>query len=171
MVFVYGTAGNANEDRWAYNKARYDAEVWYYRANGSADIIPDHDFDPGKFPDRGVILYGNAATNSAWSKLLSKCPIQVTRDRITFGSHVFNGEDLATYFVWPRHDSNIASVAVIAGTGMQGMKAAEANQYFAAGSGFPDYIIFSTEMLRSGAAGIKSILSVTLSCFRVCQRK
>jgi hypothetical protein len=36
------------------------------------------------------------------------------------------------------------------------MHAAEANQYFAAGSGFPDYVIFSAEMLKSGAEGIKA---------------
>jgi hypothetical protein len=89
MVFVYGTAGDANEDQWAYNKARYDAEVWYYRANGSVDIVADNAFDPRDYPDRGVILYGNASTNSAWSKLLKSSPIQVTRDRITFGSKVF----------------------------------------------------------------------------------
>ena len=156
MVFVYGTEGNAEENRWAYNKARYDAEVWYYRANGSVDIIPDHAFDPGKFPDRGVVLYGNAVTNSAWNRLLTTCPIQVTRGRIISGSQVFTGDDLAAYFIWPRGDSNIASVAVIAGTGITGMHAAEANQYFAAGSGFPDYVIFSAEMLKSGAEGIKA---------------
>ena len=156
MVFVYGTAGDANEDQWAYHKARYDAEVWYYRANGSVDIIADHAFDPGKYPDRGVILYGNASTNSAWNKLLKGAPIQVTRDRISFGSKVFTGDDHATYFIWPRLDSNVASVAVIAGTGLPGMRAAEANQYFAAGSGFPDYIIFSAAMLKSGAPGINA---------------
>jgi hypothetical protein len=89
-------------------------------------------------------------------QLLSTSPIQVTRGRIISGSQVFTGDDLAAYFIWPRSDSDIASVAVIAGTGIAGMHAAEANQYFAAGSGFPDYVIFSAEMLKSGAEGIKA---------------
>ena len=156
MIFVYGTAGTAKENEWAYNKARYDAEVWYYRGNGSVDMIPDHTFDPSKYADRGVILYGNATTNSAWSTLLKNSPIRVTRDAITVGESTFHGEDLATYFTWPRSDSDIASVAVIAGTGLPGLHAADANQYFAAGSGFPDYMIFSLDMLKSGAAGIKA---------------
>lgn len=156
MIFVYGTAGNAGENQWAYHKARYDAEVWYYRANGAVDIVADQDFDPAKFPDRGVVLYGNASTNSAWYKLLKACPIQVTRDRITMGSQDFHGSDLGAYFTWPRAGSNSASVAVITGTGLTGMKATEANQYFAGGSGFPDYMIFSVDMLKSGARGVKA---------------
>ncbi|MDQ2655872.1 MAG: prolyl oligopeptidase family serine peptidase [Bacteroidota bacterium] len=156
MIFVYATGGNASEDQWAYNKARYDAEVWYYRANGAVEIIPDKDFEPGKYPDRGVILYGNASNNSAWNKLLANCPIQVTRDRITLGSRTFRGDDLATYFVWPRADSKTASVGVVAGTGTPGLFATESNQYFAGGSGFPDYVIFSLEMLKSGADGVKA---------------
>ena len=155
MVFVYGTAGNAEEDKWSYDKARFDAEVWYYRGNGAVDIVADHVFDPVKYADRGVILYGNASNNSAWNKLLAKCPIRVTRDRISFGTRTMTGDDLAAYFIWPRADSNSASVAVISGTGLTGLHAADANQYFAAGSGFPDYMIFSAEMLRSGASGIK----------------
>lgn len=156
MVFVYGTAGNSKENLWAYNKARYDAEVWYYRGNGAVDIIPDHGFDGAKYPDRGVIIYGNATTNSAWHKLLKACPVQVTRDYITVGAGTFQGSDLAAYFTWPRPDSHVASVAVITGTGLPGLNATEPNQYFAAGSGFPDYMIFSTDMLKSGSGAIKA---------------
>ena len=155
MVFVYGTSGNPEEDKWSYNKARFDAEVWYYRGNGAVDIVADRVFDPAKYPDRGVILYGNASNNSAWNKLLANCPIRVTRDLISLGARTITGNDLAAYFIWPRADSNSASVAVISGTGLTGLHATEANQYFAAGSGFPDYMIFSTEMLKSGAGGIK----------------
>jgi hypothetical protein len=34
------------------------------------------------------------------------------------------------------------------------MQAANANQYFAGGSGFPDYMIFRLQMLQTGATGI-----------------
>jgi hypothetical protein len=36
------------------------------------------------------------------------------------------------------------------------MKAAWANQYFAAGSGFPDYLIFTAEIPAVGAKAIKA---------------
>ncbi len=156
MIFVYGTRGNSEENRWAYNKARYDAEVWYYRGNGALDIVADRDFTPAKYSDRGVIIYGNSVTNSAWDKLLKTCPIKVTRDQITVGSSVYAGKDLAAYFTWPRQDSNIAMVGVITGTGLPGMNATDPNQYFAAGSGFPDYMIFSADMLKVGSKAIKA---------------
>ncbi|MEN9394345.1 MAG: hypothetical protein RL362_566, partial [Bacteroidota bacterium] len=34
------------------------------------------------------------------------------------------------------------------------MRAAEANQYFTGGSGFPDFMIFKPEMLVNGDAGV-----------------
>jgi dienelactone hydrolase len=156
IVYVYGTHGTKEENLWAYNKARYDAEVWYYRGNGAIDIVADDDFKPEKFKDRGVIIYGNSITNSAWNKLLKACPIKVTADRVTVGQKVIQGKDLAAYFVWPREDSNVAMVGVITGTGLEGMKSTEPNQYFAAGSGFPDYFIFSSDMFRNGVKGIKA---------------
>lgn len=156
MVFVYATAGNKAENRWAYNKARYDAETWYYRGNGSVEVVADKGFDPRSYPDRGIVLYGNASNNKAWTSLLRDSPIQVTRERIRMGSRNLDGDDLAAYFIWPRNDSKVASVAVISGTGLSGLHATEANQYFAAGSGFPDFMIFSTEMLDTGADAIKA---------------
>ncbi len=155
MVFVYGTEGNAEENQWAYQKAVYDAEVWYYRGNGAVDIVADRDFNPAKYPDRGVVVFGNAKTNKAWKKLLENCPVQVNPGSVVVGDRTYSGNDLAAYFMWPRQDSHIASVAVIAGTGIKGMKATESNQYFAAGSGFPDFMVFSLDMLKVGAKGIK----------------
>ncbi len=151
MVFVYGTGGNAAENKWAYEKAVYDAEVWYYRGNGAVDIIADKNFSASRYPDRGVIIYGNAKTNSAWKKLLKDCPVQVQPGAINVGNKKYTGDDLAAYFMWPRADSKKASIAVVSGSGIKGMKATEANQYFAAASGFPDFMVFSLEMLEKGA--------------------
>jgi hypothetical protein len=154
MVFVYGTSGTKEENDWAMAKAKYDAEMWYYRANGSVDIIADINFKPAHYPDRGIIVYGNANTNCAWTELLSECPIQVRKGSIMFGSKEITGDNYGAYLMYPRRDSKVASVAAIAGTGMRGMHAADANQYFAGGSGFPDYLIFSSEMMRDGIKGI-----------------
>lgn len=90
-----------------------------------------------------VINFGNSVTNSVWNQLLGSCPVKATADRITLDSQVFSGQNLGAYFIWPRSDSNAAMVGVVTGTGLTGMKSANANQYFAAGSGFADYMIFS----------------------------
>ena len=155
MVFVYGTLGNKDENEWAYNKARYDAETWYYRGNGAVDVIPDREFSLADYADRGVIIFGNATTNSAWNLVLGQCPIQVQKGTIKIGNETLSGNDLGGYFIYPRPDSPLASVAAVTGTGLAGMMATEANQYFTGGSGFPDYFIFSTSMLKEGTKGVK----------------
>lgn len=155
MVFVYGTTGTKEENAWSREKALFDAETWYYRGNGAVDIIPDKEYSPERYKDRGVILYGNKATNSAWRLLLEDCPIQVERNAITAGDKKLQGDDHAAYVVWPIRNSNIASVAVIGGTGLKGMQAASANQYFAGASGFPDFMVFNLDMLHSGAGSLE----------------
>jgi hypothetical protein len=154
MVFIYSTKGSKEENEATYNKAKFDAESWYYRGNGAVDIIADKMYDPVAYKGRNAIIYGNAATNAAWNQLLENCPLQVGRNTVTAGDKVYNGDDLAAYFVWPQADG-IHSTGVVAGTGIKGMQAANANQYFAGGSGFPDFIIFSLGMLVSGAADVK----------------
>lgn len=155
MIFVYATAGSAEENQWSFDKARFDAETWYYRANGAVDLVADKDYSWENYIGRNVIIYGNASTNRAWKILLGDCPIQVDRNKITAGEQSFTGNDLAAYFTWPIKRSPVNSVGVIGGTGLAGMRATLGNQYFAGGSGFADYMIFSLDMLTKGSDGIK----------------
>ena len=155
MVLVYGTTGSKEENAWSLEKANFDAETWYYRGNGAVDIIADKDFSLDKYKDRGVILYGNKSTNSAWNLLLSDCPIQMERNKITAGDKTLTGDELGAYIVWPIRSSRIASVAVVGGSGIKGMQAASANQYYAGASGFPDFMVFGLDMLHSGASALK----------------
>lgn len=156
MVFVYGTKGTKEENEWSLHKAKYDAETWYYRGNGAVEIISDKEYSLQAYKDRGVIIYGNKTTNAAYALLLQDSPIQIERNRITAGSKEWTGDDLAAYFVRPIKGSSNASVAVIAGTGLKGMNAATANQYFAGASGFPDFMIFKLDMLLKGPSAIEA---------------
>ncbi len=155
MIFVYGTKGTKEENEWSLNKARYDAEQWYYRGNGAVDMVTDQAFLKMNSVGRGVVLYGNKSTNAAWQSLLTDCPIQVERNLVKAGDNTWTGDDLAGYFTWPIKNSTVTSVAVISGSGLKGMRAAEANQYFAGGSGFPDFMIFKLGMLVAGAKEIQ----------------
>ncbi|MDY0343249.1 MAG: alpha/beta hydrolase-fold protein [Lentimicrobium sp.] len=155
VVFVYATHGDKKSNEWYLNKARFDAETFWYRGNGSIDIIPDREFDPAKYKDRNVILYGNADNNSAWSQLLAHCPVKVTNKEIVFGERTFTGKELGTYFIYPRSDNKTASVGVVAGTGEQGMKALYPNDYFSGITGFPDLMIFDVDWIKDNPEGIK----------------
>lgn len=154
MIFVVGTNGNKEENETNLNKAFYDAESWYYRGNGAVDIITDKQYSPEKYNGRNVIVYGNANTNAAWNVLLKDCPIQISTNKITADNLQWNGDSLAAYFVWPQKNPALLT-GVVAATGIKGMKAAYANQYFAGGSGFPDFMIFSVDMLKDGSNAVK----------------
>ena len=101
------------------------------------------------------IPFGNRSTDSAWATLLNDCPIQVERNKVTAGNKVWTGGDHSAIFVWPIRSSSIASVGVVTGSGLNGMKAAFGNQYFAGASGFADFMIYDLDMLKSGASGVK----------------
>ncbi|MEW6251380.1 MAG: prolyl oligopeptidase family serine peptidase [Planctomycetota bacterium] len=156
MQFVYGTQGDAAENAWAAAKARYDAEVWWVRGNGSVDVLADVEFDSAAEPDRSVVLYGNADTNAVWARLLAGCPLQVRRGRALLGDRALAGEDLAVLAVYPRPGSTTASVAMIAGTGLPGLRLTERVPYFVSGVELPDWIVLGAETLRQGTAGVRA---------------
>jgi hypothetical protein len=155
MIFVYATGGSKDENEWYRNKANFDAETFLYRANGSIEVIADKDFNPKAYPDNNIVVYGNASNHKAWNLLLAHSPVYVRKGEIRFGEQVLNGNDLATYFVYPRNDSPTATVGVVAGTGNEGMKATFANNYISGITGFPDLMIFNTDMLKDGLKGVK----------------
>jgi hypothetical protein len=118
-------------------------------------MVPDSDFDPRAEPDRNVVLYGNAATNRAWSSLLGECPVQVDRHNVTAGAHTIVGSDLACLVIRPRPGSATASVGAVAGTGITGMHLTDRMPYLLPGVAFPDLLIGRTAMLNEGEAGLE----------------
>ena len=155
MLFVYGTAGNAEENAWAFEKARFDAECFQYQGNGSVEIAADRDFDPAAEPDRGVILYGNAATNRAWAPLLGGSDVRVERGAVLVGEARFAGKDLACLFLKPRPKSDVACVGVVSGTGILGMRLTNTRPYLYAGYALPDLIVFDSGVAKAGGQGIR----------------
>ena len=155
MVFVYATKGSAEENEWYFNRARFDAETFRYRANGSVEVIKDVNFNPAKYPDRNIILYGNRSNNNAWNKLLGESPIQVSDNEVRIGNKKLSGTQWGMYFIYPRKDSDFASIGVVTATGEKGMKAAYMNHYLVNGTTFPDVTLFDDSVLKEGERNVK----------------
>lgn len=154
-VLVYATGGSREENEWYQNKARFDAETFLYRANGSFEIVSDKEFLAGNFADRNIVLYGNATNNKAWSVVLKNCPVVVSKTGIEFGGRRFEGDNFGTCFVYPRSDSETAGVGVVAGTGIKGMKATFGNDYISGVNGYPDLLIFNADFSNIGLGAIQ----------------
>jgi Prolyl oligopeptidase family len=143
VVFVYGTHGTEDENKWAFDKARFDAESFWYQRGGSIDVVPDKEFNAIAEPDRNVILYGNRKTNTAWDKVLDDSPAEVTEGKVIFGKKAMNGKDDAFFMVRPRKGSTIASVGVVGGTGIQGMRLTYMVPYLQPWFSLPDLTIMN----------------------------
>jgi pimeloyl-ACP methyl ester carboxylesterase len=156
VVLVYGTQGTAEENAWAAAKARFDAETFWYRGNGSLDVLADTEFRPEAEPDRNVVLYGNADTNSAWPALLSTSPVQVRGGQVRVGVRPEADDDLATLFVRPRPGSDRAVVGVVGGTGPVGMRLTNRLRYFVSGVAYSDVLVFGPGVLTEGTADIRA---------------
>jgi poly(3-hydroxybutyrate) depolymerase len=165
--FVYGTSGRAEETLANLNKARYDAEVFAYRGNGSVRIVSDRNFlreleeEAGRVYVRkpavpNVVLYGHSDSNAAWNRLLADSPIQVGRGWAKVGEKTMRGEDLACLFVRPRSGDDRALVAAVAATGRAGQVLLDRVPVFVSGVHLPDWAVFSAEMLSQSESGIRA---------------
>jgi pimeloyl-ACP methyl ester carboxylesterase len=159
FVLVFGTKGTPEENAWSLARARFDAETFWYRGNGSVDVVSDSRFlEPGREPefrDRNVIVYGHAESNAAWPVLLGESPVQVRRGEVKLGPRGVTGDDLACVFIRPRPGSDVASVGVITGSGLTGLRLTERLPYFTSGVAYPDCVLLRAKtVLESSAAPI-----------------
>jgi hypothetical protein len=155
VMLVYGTKGTPEENAWAYAKARYDAEVFWYRGNGSVDLIPDTAVGDPADRHRNVVLYGNADTNGAWASLLGDSPVQVRSGEAAVGDRTMEGADLACLLIRPRPGSELASVGAVSGTGIVGMRLTGRLGYFVSGVAYPDCLVIGSDALEKGTQGIR----------------
>jgi dienelactone hydrolase len=154
MVFVVGTCGNAEENAWAFQKARYDAERFWYQGNGAVEVISDTDFDSLNYLGRNVILYGNKNTNKAWDVMLRDAPIQVKSGSVELNGKVLKGDDLACLFVWPVKGQKKTMTGVVSGTGITAMRITTRLPYLSPGIGLPDCTILDSKVMTEGEKGV-----------------
>jgi predicted esterase len=158
FLVVIGTAGDGAEDRELIERARFDVGTWWYRANATPEVYTDVEFlalEKKPQAERNVILYGNRDTNSAWAQLIGASPVDARRGALVVGEREFQGDDLGAVFVRPRRDvSTGALVGAFADTGIAGARSGYRLAPFISGVGYPDYAVFSKEILTRGDGGV-----------------
>lgn len=162
MIFVVGTQGGAEENAWAFAKARFDAEMFWYRGNGAVEIVRDVDFDPQAEPDRNVILYGHKNSISVWHDLMTTMSLEPCEDGTLLhyrglrenSSRSLSKKEMAFLYLQPRAHSDTASVAAIGGTSLPAMRVTDALPYFVSGVHYPDWILLHDDVYETGVEGI-----------------
>ncbi|MEO0530569.1 MAG: hypothetical protein AAF266_08335 [Planctomycetota bacterium] len=161
-LLVYGTRGDEAIQSWAAAKARYDAHLFLYRGAGRLEVQPDSVFresfrNASTDRDRSVVLYGNVRTNAAWTVLQQEAflrrgrTIRLDTGQASLGSRPEQGTDLSVLALRPRPGSGRASLGVVGGTGLTGMRMTTRLRYFWAGIAYPDLLIYGPEAIDTPA--------------------
>jgi pimeloyl-ACP methyl ester carboxylesterase len=157
FVLVYGTGGTEEENRLALARARFDAGMWWYRANGAAEVLPDSGFDPGRYKGRNVILYGHADQNSAFAVLLPDSPVRLSRGALEAGGQTWKGDDIALLLIRPSPLGEGNLVGVVGGTGPRGILASMRVSYLRSFVQFPDWTAFRWAVTEKGMKGLMGL--------------
>jgi hypothetical protein len=154
FVLVYGTNGSAWETDWAQAKARFDADNWWIRGNGTADVLSDNHFlISEEHEDRNVVLYGGPTCNGAWAKLIDGSPFGVSGDRIRVGKEEFDGK-YGLLAAWPKPGRQDRLVGIVAANGPKAATTLDRLPYFLAGVHYPDWTLMTPDLPKTGLAGI-----------------
>jgi dienelactone hydrolase len=156
-LLVYGTHGTTEENAWTRNKARYDAETFYYRGNGMLEVVSDEDLKRMDSKGRNLILYGNAACNGAWDQIRSDCPLKIERGLVWRGGELIYSDDLVTLMVYPREGTTDRLVGVVGISGKRAMALATRMPYFVSGIAYPDWTIVRAGKSLEGAGAIAGL--------------
>ena len=153
LLLVYGTRGSSVERDWSFGKARFDAESFWYRGNGSLEIIPDHDYREDRHGERNAIFYGNEQTNEALARVIAGAPLRLQSNLVSVGGHRQAGS-AGMLAVWPAAHSSRVLLGVIGGTDLVGMRLCDRLPVFVSGVAYPDWIVLSPEALAQGTRGV-----------------
>lgn len=127
FLAVVGVSGLASETSWAWNKVRFDNELYLYRGNGSFDIVTDAELvkNPGLAKGRNVLLYGHSEMNKAW-QLYVPASDQMKRGSAGYG-----------LMAWPKPGEAWGVVGAITGSTLEGLKRTDRLPIFNPGQGAP----------------------------------
>lgn len=155
FLLVYGTRGSEEENAWMLARTRLDAETFWYRGNGSVEVVPDTRWREAAAGDRNVIVYGNTTINAAWTDLLGESPVAIARDQWQVPDKPASQEPVLVLMVRPRPGSAVSLVGAIGGTTLTAMRSTDRLPIFTAGTGYPDLVIAGPDFLQSGTAAVK----------------
>ncbi len=154
MVFVYGTHGSPQANRWSFEKARFDAETFYYRGNGSVDVVSDDAYLRGAFKGRNAVFFGNESVNAAWKMVEAADETHLDAGGARLGAIWSFSGPVTGLLTRPSGDDLFSMNAFVGGTDARAMRAADRLPYFVSGTAYPDAMFCSPDVWQSGAEAI-----------------
>ena len=110
----------------------------------------------GVYGSRGIDLTGRSNVTITNLKIkgfdygIYLSPVQVRRGQVRVGTRTLKGDDLSAFFIQPRNDSDIASVIVVSGSGLAGMRSAYDVTFFRSFVRYPDCMVTRVSREQDG---------------------
>ncbi len=138
--FVFQDSGSKDIQAWAYNKARYDAETWWYRGNGTMLLVP-----LSKYRSGPAVFYGQygIGPTSDQVKIRNKTTLQI-------GDMNLSG-DLGLLLVL---GASKQPNGFIGGLTLKGCRAIERAPIFLSGVHYADIFVCDPSMAIHGSKGV-----------------
>ncbi len=157
FILIYGTSGDSSSTRQNLAQARYQSYLWWYRANGFAEIIPDTEVTDKIIKNYNLILFGNPETNFILKWLNYRLPIHMGEKYVVVDNQKLEYEDVVFVEVYPNPLNPEHLIVVYSPISKTAEKIMGLFSPFYSGAGLPDYIVYDSSVLKYGWAGIKAL--------------
>lgn len=158
FVLVYGTAGTQDQTSAIRRLAVLDAQHWYLRADGFAQVLPDTAVTDSLATNSNLVLYATPGTNRLHERIAARLPIRFDRQGVQIGAARVAGPSLAVRFACPSpiDPSTGALVEIVGGTDLEGLLLATASNPCGSGTGLPDFVVYDAAARTLGWAGLRA---------------
>ncbi|MEO5916441.1 MAG: hypothetical protein ABIS50_19550 [Luteolibacter sp.] len=103
FVFVRPTGKPLNPElgNWVSSEMSTSRQLWHDVFRGEAPMIDDTALTPADIANRNLVLWGDPSSNKVLAKILSKLPLQWTRETLTFHGQTYPSASHAPILIFP----------------------------------------------------------------------
>jgi dienelactone hydrolase len=170
FILVYGTIGDSIDTENNLHQAQLQSYIWWIRANGYTEILPDTEVTEEQIKNFNLILFGNSETNALIKRINNRLPINFKGDYksigrmikdigpnevfISLNNNILRYRDLCLMEIYPNPLNLEKFVLLYSATTKKAQKYLNLFPVIYSGSGLPDFIIWDESANKYGWAGV-----------------
>ena len=107
-----GTAQNAKVGEWAKNELEHARGYWRQIFRGEAPVKDDTTITDADIREKNLVLWGDPASNAVLKRIITKLPLEWTKEKLVFGGHTYDAARTAPVLIF-RNPLNPARYVVL----------------------------------------------------------
>uniref|UniRef100_A0A7V1EI43 Peptidase S9 prolyl oligopeptidase catalytic domain-containing protein n=1 Tax=candidate division WOR-3 bacterium TaxID=2052148 RepID=A0A7V1EI43_UNCW3 len=170
FILIYGTIGDSSDTEYNLRQARLQSYIWWIKANGYTEIVPDTEVTEEHIKNFNLILFGNSETNALIKRINNRLPINFKNDYksigrmiqnigpnevcISLNKNILRYRDLCLMEIYPNPLNSEKFVLLYSATTKKAQKYLNLFPVIYSGSGLPDFVIWDESANKYGWAGV-----------------